>query len=195
MKALLSRKAFSVIRIAATWILVLLTVLYPLGVYAAMGRVQPHWLALMLVAIAFVRALVSRERFWWAVAAGALVLGLAAWWRQDPLTVKLYPVLVNAVLLSVFAFSLRKPPSVIERLARLTEPQLPPAAVRYTARVTAIWCIFFSLNGAVALYTACFSSDAVWAFYNGLLSYVFMGCLMGVEWCVRQRVKRRNALT
>lgn len=173
--------------------LLVLTVLYPLGVYAALGHVQPHWLMLLLAVLALARAAVARQRYWWVVAVGAGVLALAAWWRSDPLAVKLYPVLVNAVLLAVFAFSLLRPPSVVERLARLREPDLPPSGVRYTARVTALWCLFFVFNGSMAAYTACFSTDAVWALYNGLVAYVLMGCLMGAEWCVRQWVRRQHA--
>ncbi len=177
-----------------TAVLVVLTVLYPLGVYLAMGRVAPQWLAVLLVLLAMVRAVVTRQRFWWAVALGAAVLALAAWWQGDALAVKLYPVLVNAVLLVVFAVSLRYPPTVVERLARLTDPDLPPSGVRYTRKVTAVWCVFFVANGAAAAYTAAFSSDATWALYNGLIAYVLMGCLMGIEWCVRQWVKRRGAM-
>lgn len=178
-----------------TTVLVVLTVLYPLGVYLAMGRVAPQWLAVLLLALAVLRAVFTRQRFWWAVASGAALLAVAAWGREDALAVKLYPVLVNAVLLVVFAVSLRHPPSVVERLARLSEPDLPPSGVRYTRKVTVVWCVFFLLNGAAAAYTAAFTSDAVWALYNGLIAYVLMGCLMGTEWCVRQFVKRRGALT
>lgn len=177
-----------------TAVMVVLTVLYPLGVYLAMGRVAPQWLAVLLVALAVLRAVVTRQRFWWVVASGAAVLALAAWWQGDALAVKLYPVLVNAVLLVVFAVSLRYPPTVIERMARLTEPDLPASGVRYTRKVTAVWCVFFVVNGAAAAYTAAFSSDATWALYNGLIAYVLMGCLMGIEWCVRQWVKRHGAL-
>lgn len=177
-----------------TTALVVLTVMYPLGVYLAMGHVAPQWLGVLLVLLAVLRAVATRQRFWWAVASGAAVLALAAWWRADALAVKLYPVLVNAVLLVVFAVSLRYPPTVIERVARLTEPDLPPAGVRYTRKVTAVWCVFFVANGAMAAYTAAFCSDATWALYNGLIAYVLMGCLMGTEWCVRQWVKRRDAL-
>ena len=178
-----------------TAVVVVLTVLYPLGVYLAMGHVAPQWLALLLVALAVLRAVVTRQRFWWAVASGAAVLALAAWWREDTLAVKLYPVLVNAVLLVVFAVSLRHPPSAVERLARLSEPSLPASGVRYTHKVTAVWCVFFVANGAAAAYTAAFSSDATWALYNGLIAYVLMGCLMGSEWLVRQWIKQRDALT
>ena len=177
-----------------TVVLVVLTVLYPLGVYLAIGHVAPQWLAVLLMVLAMVRAVVTRQRFWWAVASGAALLAVAAWLREDALAVKLYPVLVNAVLLVVFAVSLRYPPTVVERLARLTDPDLPASGVRYTRKVTAVWCVFFVANGAAAAYTAAFSSDAAWALYNGLIAYGLMGCLMGTEWCVRQWVKRRGAL-
>lgn len=178
-----------------TAVLVVLTVLYPLGVYLAMGRVAPQWLAVLLVLLAVLRAVVTRQRFWWAVASGAAVLALAAWWQGNALAVKLYPVLVNAVLLVVFAVSLRYPPTVIERVARITQPDLPESGVRYTRKVTAVWCAFFVANGVAAAYAAAWCSDATWALYNGLVAYVLMGCLMGGEWLVRQWVRRRGALT
>ena len=176
-----------------TPVLVVLMVLYPLGVYLALGRVPPQWIAALLVLLAVLRAVVTRQRFWWAVAGGAALLAGAAWWRNDALAIKLYPVLVNAVLLGVFGASLRYPPTVVERLARLREPDLPPAGVRYTRKVTILWCVFFVGNGAAATYTAAFSSDATWALYNGLIAYGLMGGLMGAEWLVRQRVQRRGA--
>ena len=173
------------------WALIVLTVLYPLVVYAAIGRVPPQWLALLLTALAVARALAVRQRFWWLVAGGAAILGLASWLSQDALMVKLYPVWVNMVMLAVFGYSLFHPPSVVERLARLQEPDLPPSGVAYTRQVTKVWCVFFVLNGAAAAYTALYGSDAVWALYNGLIAYGLMGCLMGAEWCVRQQVRRR----
>lgn len=181
-------------RKAVTGALLVLTLLYPLGVYAALGHVAPHWLAGALVLLALARAVSTRQGFWYLVAAGAGVLALASWWQGDARAVKLYPVLVNVVLLAVFAWSLRCPPTVVERLARMQTPDLPAAAVVYTRRVTALWCGFFVLNGALAAYTALCSSDATWALYNGLLAYVAMGVLMAGEWLVRQRVQRRHRL-
>lgn len=172
------------------WTLVVLTVLYPVVVYASIGRLAPQWLALLLVVLAVVRALTAHEKFWWLAAAGAAVLGLAAWMGDNALMVKLYPVWVNAVMLAVFAYSLVNPPTVVERLARLQEPDLPESGVRYTRKVTLVWCLFFVLNGSAAAITAFFYSDAVWAFYNGLLAYVLMGCLMGGEWLLRPRARQ-----
>ena len=56
-----------------------------------------------------------------------------------------------------------------------------------------MWCGFFVVNGAVAAATALWATPAVWALYNGLLSYVAMGVLMGGEWLVRRRVRGRIA--
>ncbi len=173
----------------ATLVFILLSLAYPLVVYAAMGRFEPRWLAGLLAGMALLRAVISRQPFWLAVAAGALLLALAASLSNEALPLKLYPALVNAALLVVFATSLRYPPTAIERLARLQEPDLPPRAVAYTRKVTWVWCGFFLLNGFVATGTALWASQAVWAFYNGLLAYLMMGILFAVEWCVRQRVR------
>ena len=171
-------------------LLAVATLAYPFLVYAALGRFEPRWLALLLFALAALRAVATRQPMWLAAAAGAGALAAAAFFANVLLPLKLYPVLVNAVLACVFAVSLRHPPTAIERLARLREPELPPRALRYTRRVTQVWLGFFVLNGAIALATAMWASDAVWALYNGLIAYLLIGLLFGVEWLVRQRVRR-----
>lgn len=176
-----------------TAVLVVLTVLYPLGVYLAMGHVAPQWLAVLLVALAVLRAVAARDRFWWYAAAGAFVLALAALLGNDWLPLKLYPVLVNGVLLIVFGVSLLYPLTAIERLARLHEPDLPPSGVRYTRHVTEVWCGFFVINGGIALYTALYCSEATWAFYNGLIAYLLMGALFGGELLLRRRIRAAQA--
>lgn len=166
-----------------------LSLAYPLVVYLALGRFEPRWLALLLVALALLRALATRQPVWLAAAAGAVLLAVLTSIFNDALPLKLYPALVNAVMLAVFAVSLRFPPTVVERIARLTEPELPPRGVAYTRRVTQVWCVFFIFNGALALATALWTTDRIWALYNGLIAYVLMGSLFAGEWLVRQRVR------
>jgi uncharacterized membrane protein len=171
----------------ATALLWLATLLYPLAIWYGIGRFEPRWLALLLLALALLRAVISREPVWLAAAVGAIVLVAVSMLANDGRPLKLYPALVNAVLLALFALSLRHPPSAIERLARLHEPQLPPSGVAYTRRVTQVWCGFFVLNGSIALYTALRGTDAAWALYNGLIAYLLMGVLFAGEWLVRPR--------
>jgi uncharacterized membrane protein len=129
----------------------------------------------------------------WGFAAGALLLAVFSWAGNAWMPLKLYPVVVSAVLLALFAASLVYPPSAIERFARLREPDLPPEAVAYTRRVTQVWCLFFIFNGITAFATALWASDAAWTLYNGLISYCLMGVLMAAEWLVRRRVRARIA--
>lgn len=176
-----------------TFLLGILTVAYPALVYYGASHFQARWLALLLVVLALARALATRERYWLVAAAVALALaGLSALSNQL-LPLKLYPVLVNSVLLVVFAASLRWPPTVIEKLARLRTPDLPDAAIAYTRRVTQVWCGFFILNGTIALWTALYASAATWALYNGLIAYVLMGFLFAIEYWVRKKLQARHA--
>ncbi|MBD9481231.1 hypothetical protein [Pseudoxanthomonas sp. PXM02] len=174
-------------------IFVVLSVAYPLVVYWAMGRFEPRWLAVLLLVLALLRAAATRQAVWLAAAAGAALLATLATVFNEALPLKLYPALVNAVLLVVFATSLVFPPSAVERIARLTEPDLPPEGVAYTRRVTQVWCVFFVFNGTLALVTALWMSDGAWALYNGLIAYVLIGVLFSIEWLVRRRVRARHS--
>ena len=175
-----------------TFGLTLLTLAYPVLVYLGLGhQIEPRWLALLLVVMALMRAAFGRERVWLVAAGGALVLAAFSFWGNHAMPLKLYPVLVSVTLLCVFSISLVYPPTVIERLARLHEPDLPVAGVAYTRRVTQVWCGFFIVNGSVSLLTALFASDAVWALYNGMISYAVMGVLFVGEWLFRKRVKAK----
>ncbi|WP_255989088.1 hypothetical protein [Chitinolyticbacter albus] len=170
----------------------LITLAYPALVYLGLGRVEPRWLALLLAGTVLLRVLATRDRVWLLAGAGALLLVAISLAGNLLLPLKLYPMLVNATLLAVFATSLVYPPSMIERLARLREPDLPASGVAYTRKVTQVWCGFFAVNGSLALITSCWASDAIWALYNGLIAYIAMGALFGGEWLVRQRVKAKG---
>jgi uncharacterized membrane protein len=76
---------------AGVW---LLTLLYPFAIWYGMGRLEPRWLAGMLLGLALARALASRDRVWWAASAGAAVLVAAAWLANNALPLKLYPVAI-----------------------------------------------------------------------------------------------------
>lgn len=177
-----------------------LTLAYPLAVWWGLEHVAPRWLALALLVLVLVRLALGRiaqptatrlDPRW--LLAGAALLGALAFVGNAVAPLKFYPVLVNAALLALFGASLLRGPSLVERLARLREPDLPPAAVRYTRRVTQIWCVFFIVNGSIAALTALYADTATWALYNGLVAYLLIGALFAGEWCVRQLLRSRLA--
>src|SRR5262245_47894982 len=152
---------------------VLITLTYPLAVWLAEGWVEPRVMAGLLVLVGLTRlpaVPLDHVTRWWLLSAISILV-IAAIWANGSLSLKLYPVLVNGALLALFTYSLLVPPTVVERLARLREPDLPPKAIAYTRRVTQMWCGFFVINGCAALLTALYASSALWWFYNGFVAY------------------------
>ena len=119
---------------------------------------------------------------------GGLLLAALAFAFNDVLPLKLYPVMVSGMLLVVFAASLWFPPTAVERIARLQNPELSQEAVMYTRRVTQVWCLFFVGNGLIALWTALWQTARVWFWYNGVIAYLLIGSLFVGEWLIRRRV-------
>jgi uncharacterized membrane protein len=169
----------------------LITMIYPLAVWLSQGHIEPRFLAGLLVLAGLTRLhhlRTSQAWRWWL--GGTLLLFVLAVWSNGLLPLKLYPVLVNLALLGAFAYSLIFPPSMIERFARASEPDLPAQAVGYTRRLTQVWCAFFAMNCAIALMTALWASAATWTLYNGLIAYLMMGLLFAGEHVFRWHFKR-----
>lgn len=172
---------------------------YPLLVYAAIGRFGASGVAVVLAALCLARLAALRllgkppfgGAYLDALCLGGVLLAAVSFYLRDAGAVRYYPVLVNAALLLVFAMSLKRPPTIVERIARLREPDLPPAAVAYTRRVTILWTAFFVLNGGAALYTAAFAPLETWAWYNGFVAYLLIGGLFLGELAVRTFVRRK----
>lgn len=168
---------------------------YPVIVYIGLTRFDNHILTIVLLTLLALRLWLSKSLFdkmpWIkpATALGIIAIGLSLLMGSD-IGIRLYPVIINAVMFCVFSYSVYKGPSIIETLARITEPDLNEQAIKYTQSVTIVWCVFFIINGSVALYTSLYTSLDVWTFYNGFIAYIVMGLILAVEWLVRLKVKR-----
>lgn len=166
--------------------------LYPFCVYFGLQHFGPRLLGLVLFGLFALRYFTLKDTAGFfklnllpaasALGAAFCLLTVAAD-RSDFL--KFYPVLSNIFFLTLFVSSLRHPPTVIERLARLRHPNLTPRGVRHTRQVTVVWCLFFVLNGCAAFYTAAYMPLKTWTFYNGFLSYALMALLLLLELPVR----------
>lgn len=178
--------------------LVLTTMLFPL--FAGLGmRFLGAWpVLLLLIALLTARALLPgaqalpRSIGWGLLAVAALEL--LASLRNPTEATRLYPVFMNAMMFVTFAATLWSPPSMIERFARMLEPELDQRGVCYTRSVTQVWLGFFTLNGGIALWTALAGTQAQWALYNGAICYFVAGLLFAGEWLVRQHVRGRHAV-
>lgn len=168
-------------------------VAYPLAVYGGLTRWTPRTVALGLLVL-LAPSLVSRLRRLdrgavRSVAAvpllTAALLGTAAALNAAGFVLAI-PVVVNGALLASFAVTLRGPTPMIERFARLQEPDLRPEEVRWCRVWTRIWCGFFAINGGTALALALWAPLSWWTLYNGLVAYGLIGTLFAVEYVMRK---------
>ena len=186
----------------ASWPVVALSVIavaYPLAVYFGLQFMQPRLIGLLLAALFGMRLLFSFKspssrptvtvKPLLPIMLLAMICSLGAFVLNNHALLTLTPAFINYTSMITFALTLRRGPSMIERFARLTEPKLDAAGVRYTRAVTKAWCVFFFVNGSMALYTAFFTSMETWTLYNGLLAYLLMGVFFAAEYLIRRRVR------
>lgn len=171
-------------------------VAYPLAVYLGLTRLGARGAGLLLLVVALPMLIVRLRRARTSAARehlgvilrvplAVLSVALLSALTDDARVILAFPVVVNAVLLSSFAGSLATVP-LIERFARLRDPELSPDKVRYCRSVTKVWCVFFVVNGGIALYLALAGSLEAWAGYNGGMAYALMGMLGVFEYIVRK---------
>lgn len=175
---------------------------YPFAVYFLLQKLQAAVLGGILFVLVVVRYVIARKALGTSASQAQPALksllpltlvgvasGVAIVLSNHPLAVRLNPVWISLTMLMIFSWTLYSPPSMIERFARLTEPALSPVAIRYTRQVTKVWCAFFIVNAAIALWTALWTPLSWWTLYNGLFSYLLMGILFAAEYLVRRRVQ------
>lgn len=170
-------------------VLVVAGVLYPLAVYWGAEHFAPWQFALLLASLWLARAITAGQRPGGLAMAGvAIAFCILLSVADSHWMLRWYPVLVSAFMLSLFGSSLVYGPPIVERMARLQRPDLPESGVRYTRRITQVWCVFFLGNGLTAAALTLWAPLAWWALYTGLISYALMGLLFAGEWFARRRV-------
>ncbi len=118
----------------------------------------------------------------------ALLVVWALYFLKARVWFRLYPAVMVALALAVFAVSLFRTP-LIEVFARKMGETLDARGIAYCRQVTRVWVAFLSVHLLVTVATV-FLSREIWVFYNGFLAYVLMGSLLLGERLYRRRVRR-----
>jgi uncharacterized membrane protein len=175
-------------------VMTIVGVAYPFLVYFGLKVFSPLVMGIALIVFLFMRCvfqLADRKNNLELAALGLSATCIVVLLATDAhLAVKAYPITINLGLASVFAYSLFFPPCIIERFARLIEPNLNDRGVRYTRNVTLIWICFFLVNSVISGWLALYASLEHWTLYNGLIAYILVGILFAGELAVRQFVKK-----
>lgn len=174
---------------------VVLMVGYPVVVYLGLSRWQVRTVAIVLLVLLGTGALIrargldpARLRAAFVPVLPTVVLAAIAGALDRRWALLLVPVLVNLGLLATFAASLRagKVP-MVERFARLREPELPKGGVVYCRAVTKVWIGFFAVNAAISGALALWAPFAWWTLWCGALAYGCIGLVFAIEIAVRRR--------
>lgn len=174
-------------------LLTVVLLLYPLLVFALWGTLPPWTLALAPLVLLLVRAAFAGRR---GYAAGAIALaGVVAYavlvTTMVDRAVFYYPVVVNLTLAATLAYTLVRPPSLIESLSRAMGMTMTAEGVVYTRGVTMLWTLFFAANAVVCWLIARYGTLATWGWYNGVVSHAAAGALFGFEYVFRCWYRRR----
>lgn len=174
-------------------------VMYPLTIYAGLRWGSPRIVGVLLLFNLAIRRRQDARKLigdmgWMdrGVLLGLFLLAIMAALTNREILVRLFPVLMNLGALILFVRSLSASQSMVERFARLKEPDLPVSGVAYTRCVTQVWCCFLAVNTCVSWWTAIYATQEAWALYNGLIAYVLMAFLFVGEWIVRTYLRQER---
>jgi uncharacterized membrane protein len=103
-----------------------------------------------------------------------------------------YPVVVSLAVAGVFAITLSRPPSLVERLALASGEVWSPQLRTYCRNVTAVWAIWLTINAVIAACLMFAGNDRAWALWTGAISYLASGILFATEWLVRRSVAKHQ---
>jgi uncharacterized membrane protein len=166
---------------------------YPILVWTGIASIPPAAFVLLGISCIGIRIAGTKqltrspaEFFAFLLAAIALVVLLTI---SPQIAARAYPVAISLATATIFAASLRYPPTIVERIARVTDPNLSPAGIVYTRKVTIVWVGFLLINAAISLWTALWGTLDQWALWNGLLSYLAMGTLFAGEYLIRRLIR------
>ncbi|MGZ5059634.1 MAG: hypothetical protein ACXWE3_14025, partial [Methylobacter sp.] len=118
-------------RLLVNGVMGLSTLLYPLAVFFGREYFEPWKIAALLIVLLTIRLAAGYSGKHWSIPLTIAGIGYCvfAMWINQLDALLFYPILVNGLMLLIFGWSLFSPPSLIERLARLQHPDLPPEGV------------------------------------------------------------------
>lgn len=187
-----------IVSIAAVLVIVAATILYSLLAHrltASDDRSEVAYgfalASLFIVAV----CLVIGQRRRWLFLALVSVAALAAWSLRhslvwDPRWIYLLQhVGANVGLALLFGLSLVSPSgSLVTRMARSIQGELPEDVLRYTRRVTWAWTLFFAVMALVSIGLFCLADMSTWSVFINFLTLPLVALMFVIEYLVRRVV-------
>ncbi len=166
---------------------------YPLMVYGFLKyfsvRAAAVLLMVLLIPKVFFIRIHDRKNLWF-IGVQILIISIPALLAlvyRNPFYLQQLPVLISFMLFCSFGFTLLKPPSMIERFARLVQNELTEEECNHCRFFTGVWVGFFLVHALIIETIIITAGIEAWTLYTGVLGYLFMGIIFAVEYIVRKK--------
>jgi uncharacterized membrane protein len=165
--------------------------LYPLIVVIGMNTVGIRWTALIIllfigrriIGLVITNKEGTRIVLYQAIAMAAIV-GIAGA-SKSAFALRMAPFMISLTFITTFALSLKTTP-IIERFARLSDPNLSDAEARYCGKLTKAWMGVLFANSVLVLCAAFVDNTLLWSILVGPASYALLGSPFVVEYPYRK---------
>lgn len=171
----------------------ILLVGYPIIVYGFIKyfgvRATALFLIVLLIPKMFFIHTHDRKNLWFIVAQimGISITASLALVYKNLFFLQQLPVLISIMLFCSFGFTLFKPPSMIERFARLVQEDLTEKECSHCRLFTFVWIGFFLVHALIIETIILTAGFDTWTLYTGVLGYIFMGFIFTGEYIVRKK--------
>ena len=157
-------------------ILLFIFILYPFIVFYLLTHNYSYRFIGIIFSLFIIIKFLSTKSMWQFII-GA-VLCLSVFFFQEELCLKLYPCLMNFSFFLIFYSSSYN--SLIEhsihKISIFFHTKFRPSPIDIL-KIKRQWIILLLINTIISVFTL-FTSLKIWTLYNGLISYILIGCLV-----------------
>jgi uncharacterized membrane protein len=118
---------------------------------------------------------------------------------ENPIAIKLYPVMTDTAFLTIMLTSLVFPPPFVFHIINIfdksiTEKIPEETYMRYCKIVTSAWCVFFIIDASIVATIVFFAPDRFWYIYAGCITYVIIGSIVLCDLIVLKKLGKKYRL-
>jgi uncharacterized membrane protein len=118
---------------------------------------------------------------------------------ENPIAIKLYPVMTDTAFLTIMLTSIFFPPPFVFHIINIFDKSIKDKVpeetyMQFCKKATAVWCVFFTIDAAIVAGIVFFAPDRFWYIYAGCVTYVIIGLIVLCEIAVLLKLEKKFRL-
>jgi len=184
----------------------LIAIMYPILVFCALVvfKLPIRYLSIGIIIFAIIYSVINSRNYKGKHTAALFisplilcVIGVLSLCLDDsPVFIKMYPALAALAYLTIMVTSFFFPPPLayyfIDIFDKSIKTKIPKKLFDdFCFKASVVWCVFFFIDGIIAVITVYLGSDLVWGIYNGGITYCIMGLIFVGEFIVLKTIEKK----